>query len=289
MRNRTFNAVLIDAALYHQIKDQRFTGRVHSIFDQAINVEVDGLGLVTVISPRKSHGPAFIKACPFPSLKDALRVRARAVLTHKELVFPSPGVRISLDDARLWRGKRAITATAGVEEMIDRKAYMEEALAFPRGGLASMKRGVDSLSKAIVSMDGARMKDGLDSLIGLGEGLTPEGDDLLLGLLCFIHSVPPERRGEKLEAFLGCFSEKIGEYRDSTTFTGYSFLRYGSEGRFFEPLLNLCRAALLDGGRGPAGGRGLEKSVASLLGVGATSGLNMLRGVVIGLDLLLQG
>ena len=283
MRGRKFNAVFIDRLLYWQIRDQRFTGRVHSIFDQAINVEFDGLGLVTVISPRKYNGPGFIKACPFPSLKDALRVRSRAGLTGEELVFPSPGVRISLEDTRLWRGKTKVTCVAGNDELAAKMSVFQEVIVSHLNSQEAVDRRIDKLANSIKSADPRQIKRALDFIIGLGDGLTPAGDDVLLGLLCFISSMPSGIRSEHFNKFLETFTQLIGHYRDSTTFISYSFLKYGLEGRFVEPLSDLC-VAVLSNGRD-----GLGKSLERSLGIGASSGINMLKGVIMGLDLILRG
>ena len=283
MRNRTFNAVSIDGALYRQIKDQRFTGRVHSIFEHAVNLEVDGLGLVTVISPRKPHGPAFIKACPFPSLKDALRVRARAVLTGEELVFPSPGIRISLDGARSWSGKIKINRFAGNDELAAKLSIFQKVIVSHRYGQEAVDRRIDKLENSILSGECRQIKGALDTIIGLGDGLTPAGDDVLLGLLCFNSSAPSGIRGEHFNKLLEIFTQLIEDYRDSTTFISYSFLKYGLEGRFVEPLSDLCNAVL------SAGKDGFERSIKKLLVIGASSGSNMLRGIMLGMDLKLQG
>ncbi|MDP8249104.1 MAG: DUF2877 domain-containing protein [Candidatus Tritonobacter lacicola] len=281
MRGRKFNAVFIDRLLYWQIRDQRFTGRVHSIFDQAINVEFDGLGLVTVISPRKYNGPAFIKACPFSSLKGMLRVRSRAVLTGEELVFPSPGVRIPLDGARPWSGKTKINRFAGNDELAAKVSVFQEVIVSHRDGREAVEQRIDKLENSILSGEPLQIKRALDTIIGLGDGLTPAGDDVLLGLLCFISSVPSEIRGEHFNKFLETFSLMLEDHINSTTFISYSLLKYGLEGRFVEPLSDLCVAILSDGGDG------LGKNLERLLGVGASSGINMLKGVVLGVDLYL--
>ena len=191
-------------------------------------------------------------------------------------------------DARLWRGREGVTEPAVYDELADRKTFLEEALSARGECQSALERGIESLSKAISSTDGPGIKDGLDSLIGLGEGLTPAGDDILLGILCLFRSIPRETRSDRLSFFLESFTERIGGYLDSTTFAGYSFLRYGSEGRFCEPLSDLCNTILSNGNGGPNGGRELEKSMAGLLDVGATSGLNMLMGVVLGVDLYME-
>ena len=282
MRDQIFNAVSIDSLLYQQIKDHRFTGRVHSIFNDALNIEMDHLDLVTIISPRKYHGPGFIKACPFPSLREELTVGTRAVLTGDELVFPSSGVRISLDDARPWRTRGRTTRIVLSEELLAKRSLLQEALGSHGDGQDAIDRGVDELLRSIMSGDPGLIKKGLGSIIGLGDGLTPAADDIILGLVCFIHLVPSGPRGCRLNDFLKSFSMLLEDWRDSTTFISYSFLKFGSDGRFIEPLSELCRAIL------SKGKSGLESNLKKLLSVGAGSGSNMLRGVVHGVDLYIE-
>jgi hypothetical protein len=74
-----------------------------------------------------------------------------------------------------------------------------------------------------------------DRLLGLGEGLTPSGDDLLVGLIVVLHkigmseaSLPSARHGRFLQEVMAKTSDLSSE-----------FLRCGMEGDFAEPLVLL--------------------------------------------------
>ena len=98
-----------------------------------------------------------------------------------------------------------------------------------------------ALAGAIGSGDAARLVEAASGLLGLGEGLTPAGDDCLVGALAV-----------------------------RTTAVGREFVVHALAGRFSEPMLALLRA------RGPIEA---AEAVRRLAGLGATSGMDTLAGL----------
>jgi hypothetical protein len=119
----------------------------------------------------------------------------------------------------------------------------------------------------------------LARLVGIGEGLTPSGDDLVVGLLAVLHAtghfpvaLPVEARRRLLQH---------GQAR--TTDLSIEFLRCALEGHFAEPLA-LFVAALLAGT-----GEEWQDYAALLATVGHSSGVDAMVGVVLGGWLVTQG
>jgi len=110
------------------------------------------------------------------------------------------------------------------------------------------------------------------NLVGLGEGLTPSGDDCLVGLLAVLHVTghlpllcsPPVRA-----QFCQCV-------RLGTSQLSGEFVRCALDGHFAEPVVRLMRALCsLDNGAWPT-------PAAALAAVGHSSGVDAMVGIVLG-------
>ena len=116
----------------------------------------------------------------------------------------------------------------------------------------------------------------VQALIGLGEGLTPSGDDFLVGLLAVLH----------ITGFLlGHVGSPVHEQfcqciRLGTSQLSGEFLRCAFEGHFAEPLVMLVRALCA-----PATDAWPAHAV-TLATVGHSSGVDAMVGIALGCRLL---
>jgi hypothetical protein len=116
----------------------------------------------------------------------------------------------------------------------------------------------------------------VQALVGLGEGLTPSGDDCLVGLLAVLHltGLLPCRTDSAVQArFCACI-------RLGTSQLSGEFLRCAFAGHFAEPLVRLVRALCAphaDAWLAPA---------ATLATVGHSSGVDAMVGIALGCRLL---
>ena len=105
-------------------------------------------------------------------------------------------------------------------------------------------------------------------LVGVGEGLTPSGDDVIVGALAALDALGDDAgRGRLGSALAGCAVR--------TTRLAAQAIEAALEGRHAEPLLGVLEA--LADGAPPAR---LEAAATALLAVGHRSGADALRGVV---------
>jgi hypothetical protein len=113
-------------------------------------------------------------------------------------------------------------------------------------------------------------------LVGLGEGLTPSGDDFLVGLLAVLHvtgALPGSAASLVREQFCECV-------RLGTSQLSGEFLRCAFEGHFAEPLVLLVRALCTpETDAWPA-------HAATLAAVGHSSGVDAMVGIALGYRLL---
>ena len=125
--------------------------------------------------------------------------------------------------------------------------------------------GLPRLRAAIAALLGGGDAGAIRSVIGLGVGLTPSGDDALVGALCLFAAagIPSSEAGRHLDSCLS--ADGVG----STTAVSANYLRLALEGAFSTPLRCLV-TALADG----VPDASLMDAVRGLAAIGATSGMD---------------
>jgi len=109
----------------------------------------------------------------------------------------------------------------------------------------------------------------IDALVGLGQGLTPAGDDVIAGLLTALHAMGR-----------GSFASRISEQalRNQTTTLSADLLRLAGDGHACLEMLGLLAA--LHRPDAP-----VADAIDRLLSIGHTSGADLATGLAIGLEM----
>jgi hypothetical protein len=226
-------------------------GRVHSVFGRAINILWHDSRLLTL------HGQTPL-AAPF--------AMALSVLPPREAVTPGTLVRSS---DFYWEHAERVA----LEIPRGPLAFSADILPELSGGRALASgtglRARRALGKGLATLDLRAFVDAAEPLIGLGEGLTPAGDDCVLGALAAIHRLAPV---SFMEDRRQC--DRLAEAaRTRTTDVARDFLLEALDGRFSEPVLALLTART---------GHRADQAVRELLAMGATSGADTLTGIRLG-------
>jgi hypothetical protein len=235
-------------------------GLVLSAHASAVNIEWRAGGLMAL------HGPGYLRA-PFAA---AVPDRALGRLHRGALVWQRHGA-IQADGISLrWRGAAVVdTRLPRAEPDWCPRPLLAAAVEESRGSALDGPLGRDARRALVAGLgrrDVARFLEGARGLIGLGPGLTPAGDDFLVGVLAVLHRLDPGW----LSA-VSALRTAIGAAPPArTTTVAAEFLRHALDGLFAEPLVHLLTAATEDGARGAA--RRLRAG-------GATSGRDALLGV----------
>lgn len=116
----------------------------------------------------------------------------------------------------------------------------------------------------------------LRACIGYGPGLTPAGDDFLVGLL-WVHAWSPFVPARCLDDLRKCLF-----LRPSTTRTSLNYYRHALEGRFSQPLIRLGQAMTREDWREA------DRALLALLALGHTSGRDTWAGIRSSLRFLLS-
>lgn len=114
--------------------------------------------------------------------------------------------------------------------------------------------------------DVVRCTDAVDTLVGLGPGLTPSGDDALCGALLALRAAASAR--------LGHVRQGVGDRLDRTTSLSASLLRAAMEG-YAVPCVVRLASALAAGDRPTA-----EAALAEVLAIGHSSGADIVAGLL---------
>ena len=221
-------------------------GRVHSVFERAVNLRWHDGHLLTLQGP----GPL---AAPFAVALASLR--PAAALAPGTIVH-----RFDLD----WTGAESVP----LEAWPGRLAFRADALSAAHGAITLRTgRGLRARRALAASLgrDAGAFVEAATSLIGLGEGLTPAGDDCVVGALAAIHRLAP---GWLDSRAVPAIAEAA---RCRTTDVARDFLLEALAGRFAEPVLAVLTA--------PSAAHATD-AARRLLAMGATSGadtLNVLR------------
>ena len=124
--------------------------------------------------------------------------------------------------------------------------------------------------------DPARLKPVLASIIGSGPGLTPAGDDVLVGILAVLTTPAAGPAGA---AAAGAIGGALASFLPATTFVSRHLLHQAGGGMFARPVVDLV-SALIGGSMGAA----LDAAALRLVAIGATSGADTCMGILAGCE-----
>lgn len=283
--------------------------RVHSVYRSTINIAA-GDGLLTLAQPDGGCLPNGVLVdlgpdCRAIGLSPGMVVMASSAAIH----LPAIGLRILLGEGRNWspritpsrggasesrlrwrdrapavraaaaRLARARWEDGGLGPLLMARSRRRVNVAAGGPGTVSMvqpvivARATGALSRfrtAVDECDRSSAELAARDLVGLGPGLTPSGDDVLVGMEAALHALD--------HPMAGFLADAVGDAPARTTAVSATLLRHAAVGEFSERLHELLAALL---GPDPAAdGPAIEVAAAW----GATSGLDCIVGVLTGLD-----
>jgi hypothetical protein len=249
-------------------------------------------GLLTVASPEGGGLPNGILADLGPNWREiGLQSGMVVFASGATVLVPDAGLEIQFDAAARWSPRLLSSADAAdaATARWRRRAEATRAIARARGSaggfggllredvshdpvgiLAAAGPILMQLAEALETGDRTRAAEVAARLVGLGPGLTPSGDDVLVGIEAALHALARPPAG-----FLALATDGVEE---RTTALAATLLRHAGAGEFAERLHSLLAALL--GSDDEAIPAAIDRAVAW----GATSGTDCLLGVLIGLD-----
>lgn len=283
---RTYVATRIGDSLSFRIaRDRHASVRVHSVFRSVINLST--VGELITIAPDEAGG--LPNGILFAGTADFRGQRVRAGMPAQmdcaAVRIVDAGLVIRIDAARAWSARIPIAdgrhwpaRSMAVHALARPDAYgTAESEAMVSGRAAAglmavpgMCQRLGEVGRAIMLADRRAAAAAARPLVGLGPGLTPSGDDALVGVEAALHAL-----GHPAAGFLAMALDDVA---DRTTTVSATLLRQAARGEFTERIHRLL-AALLGDDDGALHGA-VERAIAW----GATSGMDGLIGVLAGLD-----
>ena len=271
------------SSIGHLAPPAEFSCFVHSVFANSCNFTFDG-ALLTLVVPRAGNGPTTLLLEHEPT-RDLRTLFVTGTQLHcRKRVLRSERVLIQLGAAQTWQPleRSGLLPRREIERRLHIAAQQLTQLRKTRASVIDRSAAdlVASIAEACRVLDKDRVVRLVASLVGLGEGLTPAGDDFLVGLLAGLD-------GLALDAAKRHFVDAIGltlaRLAHRTTDVAAHYLRLAARGHYSE-VLDCLRDALLCRHRCDL----VEKALQGALDVGATSGADMVTGLLAGLTAWLQ-
>jgi hypothetical protein len=291
----------------HTVPLENWVGRVHSVFRRACNLSLASGALVALLARELGDIPQGIRLetrTGFTFAEARLRAGQEAVCRAGIIRVEGTSLQIDLRPAHVWRDdlatiqvNRADTQTqkaweAAWQELLARRPSeglaplaawfdpMPSHLAPPRQPSPLSRRAYPAL-RALVSatrrLDLEAAAPAVDSLLGLGPGLTPSGDDFLVGFVAGLWSTIGQNA--RRHAFVSGLGMLLASGAQRTTDVSASYLEHAAEGRVSAVLVSLVRTL----GREKKAER-VRQATQNALQVGSTSGADGVMGLLIGLE-----
>lgn len=241
---------------------------IHSVFQRVVNINTNQ-GLISVVTMSIGKSASYIVVEEeINFLEEDIGAGDFVKYDEKALIFN--GLIVDLSNAQLWkdildRNFRWEKSKIDFEKLRVFKASIDR-YAVKNSAWEKLHCNKD-FNERIKKLNGKNPFEAVKSLIGLGPGLTPTGDDVLLGFLSVVNTCDdfiPVR-----EAFT---KEILSGLKCTSDISGY-FLKMAAENHYHEYVQNVIYSMVL----------GVPESVATsvkkLLTIGATSGTDIATGM----------
>lgn len=286
-------ALSIDAALARELQCPLREARVHSVFERVINIAVGPDRLLTLAWRGADDAPesAVVDVDTWSGL--CSQTAARVHLDRRRILIGAD-LSIDLGSARQWQCElprfahdTALLATNLPRALEHLECFGRGVGAGPRAPRSAtgldlaladaFRRSTQGLVQAITSDDEASARAHVEQLVGLGPGLTPAGDDFLVGLLASLNLT-----GSPCHAWrrIGAWAVELAARR--THLISATALRQAACGRVRAHLIDLCQALM------HASPPMLRLALERVLAIGSGSGSDIAAGLLAGFDLHLH-
>jgi len=281
-----------------------FSGVIHSIFHHACNVSLESKALLTLVSSEQGNLSQGIRLGTPPKFTflDQLRVGQPVACRGGILRISGSELSVDLRTARLWhidlKGMRVDlrqcdTAQAWAVAWLELENYrrgngisaMIAVLPVPRQNpvtspeiMALVERAVHTVS-ALIEVTRTLQVDGaitaIRPLIGLGPGLTPSGDDFIVGYLAGLWCTAGSESSRV--RFLSSLGAWLSQAAAGTNAISRTYIQSAINGNVSEPMATLAQRV-----GHPKNMDRVREAARTALQVGNTSGADGVLGLLLG-------
>ncbi len=299
------NSLSIGISVNKKIQDQGDLGWIHSIFERVINICIRGNSLISIVGKEIGNGPLNILVDVPPNinlLTAGIKIGDLVTRSGDLITLGDNSLIISNKRAELWIPKRKYFVNLqpinsivtnleflrnltvrdhpliGINELISFTNLdgIDQGPIHKLGTLSIFALPhISSLLKAIKEGNLTNIDHISSKLVGLGSGLTPAADDILLGLMIsmiYFSENFPESSIDVKKINHTITSNVSGR----TTFISQEFLRETSIGNVSEFVAILLEKLLT------SDQQEVENSARKVLNLGGTSGVDIVFGIILG-------
>lgn len=242
-------------------------GTVHSVFHSSVNLRYPGEGLLCVhrFGFGLLPGSCYVPDLDTQGLRPGDPVQADKTglrLGRLELTFGPQTRRVDTVIPRRDREEISFAQWQRCRAALDARQCDTAAGEMMEELYRQLRREIIKLRKGLRDGEREEICRRCKAMVGLGQGLTPTGDDMLLGALTALTMYEPEL-GAKL-------AEAVGPLLDRTNDISASYLRQALQGRAATPVIGALEGLVT----------GEWTAVETLLQVGHSSGGDILEGIL---------
>ena len=285
-----YHAISIGSAVPHD----NFDMVIQSVFDSSVNLRLKYENrLLTILISDHYELPQGIRLNAKNAPLQSLTVGQRGVCRDKILRFGSSPLSIDLREASIWKAPLPLI---DISKPITKRAWLitwqalnrqqrlkqtdllaEDLLHIDQGPVLTRKLSapVRELTEATKYFDTESSANAARKMIGLGPGVTPAGDDILIGYLAGLWSTVGENK-EKTR-FIESFGKALLQIMDQTNEISRTYLYHAVHGQFSSSLINLLH--VMDVGDEEH----VLMTTKDAMRVGHSSGMDSVTGLLIGI------
>jgi len=259
--------------IFDQLPNQKIA-TVHSIFDKVVNLlAIDEYHLLTIALEEVIQAPKMMKISKddFSKLKISIKIGDPVFLQEGQIIMGS--VQLNYSEVDLWNGKipvnKKFTPVNGLVNLKEKDSGLLSAwLKFSDGVefqnenayAQPLYERLQNFEVALQCSCPDEIREASRNFIGLGPGLTPSGDDFMLGCLTTWQCLD--------DPVFQVYQAKdwLDSIKGQTTTVSYHMLKEGLGGFVNDALIGFLS--------------GRDQDSARFQEIGATSGLDMLIGVL---------
>jgi hypothetical protein len=278
------------ASIGSAVPRDNFNAAIQSLFDSSLNLRLGHEDrLITVLVSNHYELPQGIrldKKIPLQSLTVGLRAASRGGI----LRFDSSPLTINLHGAPIWN-KRLYALTGSIEQawsiiwstlnegqrLNKTELIAEDLFRSDQGSLLTrrLSQFVHKLIAAAKRFDSHTCTEAAHKVIGLGPGVTPSGDDILIGFLAGLHSTADHKK-ERLE-FIQAVGNALFFFSRETNDISRTYIQHAIKGEFSSSFVTLIEAIQFgDEAR-------LISVTKDAMQIGHSSGMDSITGLLMGL------
>lgn len=267
-------SISIDYNLLNYLKSLK--GEIHSIFDNVFNIKTTENNIISIVSLRKKNGPNFILVDFSDFQKELIYIGCDVIGNSKKITI-GKNLLIDISDTKMWKPNIKIKKDKGIlkNNLLFLNSILESH--FLDHYLQFRDRFLERINDFIMSINEKnkqKIYKSIKNLIGFGQGLTPSGDDFLVGFLSSFYFF---ELSDDLLILKNYIKSTIFDLKENTNFLSKKFLEYALFDRYSEIILDFLNTLYEDKDS-------IIISFNDLLKFGCTSGFDIIIGIINGIN-----